>query len=106
MGSAYVDAYNSRPSLNVRTERNRRHTTLSFVEAVGQDSAPTVEELLPAYRVAGDGFIGKMKALFIILDDDVAVKQPQRAGIQKKKKRQASGDSTVETKKKALPSTQ
>jgi hypothetical protein len=107
MGSAYVDAYSSRPCLNVRSERNRRYTTLGFVEAVNQDSAPSTDELIPAYRVAGDGFIGRMKSLFLVLDDDVAVKQPQRAGAQKKKnKRQASGDNPSETKKNKLPSTQ
>lgn len=103
MGGAYVTAYDSRPMLNVRTERNRRFRALSFVEAVCEDTNPTVEELLPAYRVAGDAFIGKMKRLFIVLDDDVAVKKPAQAGSQKKKKRQASGDGASTNKKKAVP---
>jgi hypothetical protein len=102
-----VTAYESWPTLNVRSERNRRHTSLSFVEAVSEDSTPTTDELIPAYRVAGDGFIGRMRRLFVILDDDEAVKKPQSAGNQKKKnKRQASGDSSIESKKKSLPATQ
>ncbi len=109
LGSAYVNSYEARPTLNVRSERNRRHTSLSFVEAVSQDPNLTTEELIPAYRVAGDTFIGKMKALFLVLDDDEAKKKPGNAGSQKKKekkKRQASGDSSVEIKRKPLPSTQ
>jgi hypothetical protein len=107
MGGAYVTAYEAWPVLNVRQERNRRFNTLNFVEAVSQDSHPTVEELVPAYRVAGDAFIGKMKSLFLVLDDDEAVRQPAKSGNQKKKnKRQASGDSSVLNKKKSLPSTQ
>jgi hypothetical protein len=92
--------------LNIRPERNRRHTALSFVEAVVQDPNPTVEELLPAYRVAGESFMGQMRSLFIILDDDLAKKQPAKSGSQKKKKRQASGEGSVDAKKKSLPSTQ
>jgi hypothetical protein len=107
MGPAYVSAYESFPTLNVRQERNRRYNTLNFVEAVSQDTTPTTEELIPAYRVAGDAFIGKMKALFLVLDDDVAVKQPQKAGNQKKKnKRHASGEPAADSKKKSVPSTQ
>jgi hypothetical protein len=107
MGSAYVSAYESRPTLNVKPERNRRFVSLSYVEAVSQDSTPTTEELIPAYRVAGDGFVGKMRRLFIVLDEDEAAKEPWKAGVQKKKnKRQASGDSSSGTKKKALPATQ
>jgi hypothetical protein len=93
--------------LHVRQERNRRFQALNFVESVSQDTRPTVEELIPAYRVAGDAFIGKMKSLFLVLDDDEAVKQPAKSGNQKKKnKRQASGDNGVLNKKKSLPSTQ
>ena len=107
MGSAYVSAYEARPTLNVKPERNRRFTSLTFVEAVSQDSTATTKELLPAYRVAGDGFIGKMRRLFIVLDDDEAAKEPWKASVQKKKnKRHASGESTSGTKKKALPATQ
>jgi hypothetical protein len=101
-----VSAYESWPTLNVRLEKNRRHTSLSFVEAVAQDSCPTTEELIPAYRVAGDAFPGKMKSLFLVLDDDVAATQPHRAGSQKKKnKHHASGEGPADAKKK-LPSTQ
>ncbi len=101
-----MTAYEARPQLHVRNERNRRFVALSFVEAVGQDRHVPAEELRPAYRVAGDSFIGRMKRLFIVLDDDVAVKQPAKAGTQKKTtKRQASGEGGSGSKKK-LPSTQ
>jgi hypothetical protein len=101
-----VSAYESWPTLNVRPEKNRRHTTLNFVESVSQDSCPTTEELIPAYRVAGDGFPGKLKRLFLVLDDDEAVKQPHRAGSQKKKnKHHASGEGPSDVKKK-MPATQ
>jgi hypothetical protein len=114
LGSAYVSSYESRPTLNVRSERNKRHTSLSFVEAVDQDPILTTEELLPAYRIAGDAFIGKMKALFLVLDDDEAKKQPWKSGSQKKnqnqkKKRQASGEGssgTSDIKRKPMPATQ
>ncbi len=106
LGSAYVTAYEARPMLNVRAERNRRHIALSFVKAVSQDSNPTLEELLPAYRIAGESFLGQMRSLFLVLDDDTAKKQPAKSGSQKKKKRQASGEGSVEAKKKTLPSTQ
>jgi hypothetical protein len=93
--------------MNVRPERNRRFQPLSFIEAISQDSQPTVEELLPAYRVAGDAFIGKMRRLFLVLDDDEATNKPNKSGTQKKKnKRHASGEGSAEIKKKALPSTQ
>ncbi len=106
-GSAYVSAYESRPTLNVREEKHRRFVSLSFVEAIGQDSIISTEELIPAYRVAGDGFPGRLKRLFLVLDDDEAAKQPAKTGTQKKKnKRHASGDSTGGGKKKAVPSTQ
>ncbi len=109
MGGAYVTAYETRPQLHVRTERNRRFIPLSFVEAVCQDRHVPAEELRPAYRVAGDVFIGKMKRLFLLLDDDVAVRQPAKAGNQKKNiKRQASGDGASGSKKKTpvTPATQ
>jgi hypothetical protein len=109
MGTATVSAYESRPTLNIRQERNRRFTSLGFVEAVCQDTNPTTEELIPAYRVAGDGFMGRMRRLFIVLDDDEAVKQPGKAGNQKKKKRHASGEGSSGSsgsKKKPLPATQ
>ncbi len=65
-GSAYVSAFEARPMLHVKPERHKRFTDLNFVEAVREDPNPTVEELIPAYRVAGDGFVGKMKSLFIM----------------------------------------
>jgi hypothetical protein len=86
--------------LHIRPERNRRHVALSFVEAVSQDRAISVEELRPAYRVAGDAFLGRLKRLFIVLDDDEASQKPASAGSQKKNKRQASGDSTNGAKNK------
>ncbi len=95
--------------LNVRQERNRRFQELSFIEAVSQDSQPTVEELIPAYRVAGDSFMGKMRQLFVVLDDDTAKGKPSQQGSQKKKnKRQASGEGSAsgDSKRKTLPSTQ
>jgi hypothetical protein len=103
-----VNAYESRPTLNVREEKHRRFISLSFVEAVSQDSIISTEELIPAYRVAGDGFPGRLRRLFLVLDDDEAAKQPAKAStLKKKNKRHASGDSTGGGKtKKALPSTQ
>ncbi len=93
--------------LHVRPERNRRHQSLSFVEAVNQDPNPTAEELIPAYRVAGESFIGQMRALFMILDDDEAKRKPAKSDSQKKKKkRQASGEGTSDIKRKSMPSTQ
>ncbi len=77
------------------------------MESVSQDNTATTEELLPAYRVAGDAFIGKMRRLFIILDDDEAAKEPWKAGnLKKKNKRHASGDGSRGSKKKSLPATQ
>jgi hypothetical protein len=102
-----VNAYESRPTLNVREEKHKRFITLGFVEAVSQDSIISTEELIPAYRVAGDGFPGRLKRLFLVLDDDEAAKQPHKANTQKKKnKRHASGDNADSGKKKATPSTQ
>ncbi len=80
---------------------------MSFVEAVSQDNIISTEELIPAYRVAGDGFPGRLKRLFLVLDDDEATKQPAKsATLKKKNKRHASGDSTGGGKKKPVPSTQ
>jgi hypothetical protein len=106
MGGAYVTAYESRPQLYLRSERNRRFVAHSFVEAVCQDRNVPAEDLRAAYRVAGDAFIGKMKRRFIVLDDDEAVRQPAKANTQKKAKRQASGDGPSGSKKNKLPSTQ
>jgi hypothetical protein len=103
-----VSAYEARPTLNVRQEKKRRFIPLMFVEAVAQDSTPTTEELIPAYRVAGDGFPGKLRRLFIVLDDDEAAKKPGKADFNKKKnKRHASGEGTSSgLKKKSMPATQ
>jgi hypothetical protein len=92
--------------MHVRSERNRRFVPLNFVEAVCQDRYVPHEDLRSAYRVAGDAFIGRMKRLFILLDDDEAVRKPAKANVEKKKnKRQASGEGGSGTKKK-MPSTQ
>jgi hypothetical protein len=107
LGSAYIKAYEAKPMLHIRPERNRRHQSLSFVQAVSQDPNPTAEELLPAYRVAGESFIGQMRDLFIILDDDEAKRKPAKSDSQKKKKkRQASGEGPSDIKRKSMPSTQ
>jgi hypothetical protein len=107
LGSAYVSAYEARPTLNFREEKHKRFISLSFMEAVSQDSIISTEELIPAYRVAGDDFQGCLKRHFLVLDDDEAAKQPAKAStIKKKNKRHASGDSTWGGKKKAVPSTQ
>jgi hypothetical protein len=107
LGSAYVSAYEARPTLNVRQERKRRFISLNFVEAVAQDGTPTTAELVSAYRVAGDGFPGKLKRLFLVLDDDEAAKKPGSAEAQKKKnKRHASGEGSSGASKKSLPATQ
>ncbi len=93
--------------LHIRPERNRRHQSISFVEAVSEDPNPTLEELLPAYCIAGESFLGQMRDLFVILDDDEAKKQPAKSSVQKKKnKRRASGEGSADTKRKTLPSTQ
>jgi hypothetical protein len=57
LGSAYVSAYKARPMLNVKQERHKRFISLCFVEAISQDSSPTTEELIPAYRVAAIAFL-------------------------------------------------
>jgi hypothetical protein len=109
MGGAYVTAYEAYPQMYVRSERNRRFVALSFVEAVSQDRYVAHDDLHPAYRVAGDAFIGKMKRLFILLDDDEAARQPAKAANAKKKaKRQASGEggSGGSGTKKKMASTQ
>ncbi len=109
LGGAYVTAYEAYPQMHVRSERNRRFTALSFVESVSQDRHVAADELRQAYRVAGDSFLGKMKRLFILLDDDEAVRQPAKAATTKKKtKRQASGEGSSggSGNKKPMPSTQ
>ncbi len=104
-----MTAYEAYPQMHVRSERNRRFNALSFVESVAQDRHVAADDLRQAYRVAGDAFLGKMKRLFILLDDDEATRQPAKAANTKKKvKRQASGDggSGGSGHKKSMPSTQ
>jgi hypothetical protein len=81
LGSAYINVYDARPMLHIRSERNKRYTSLSYVNAVTRDSnlIPPAEELRHAYHVAGDSFIGKLKETFLVLDDDIA-KKPSRSG--------------------------
>jgi hypothetical protein len=76
---------------------------------VSQDRYVAHDDLRPAYRVAGDASIGKMKRLFILLDSDEAVRQPAKAAnVKKKAKRQASGEggSGSSGTKKKMASTQ
>jgi hypothetical protein len=112
LGSAFVNAYNARPMLHLRSERNRRYDSYSFVEAVLQEETPTNLELKGAYRIAGKSFRGKLRKTFIVLQDDhvpEANTPPAKAakpGSSKdgKKKRRASDDNS--TVKKKIPSTQ
>ncbi len=102
--------------LHIRTERNKRYDSYSFVNAVTRESPPSFDELRHAYHVAGASFIGKLKQIFVVLDDDQA-KKPSTAGGHNKaskndkagkasgSKRRASGDAASETRKK-LPATQ
>jgi hypothetical protein len=85
---------------------------LSFVKAVCKESdPPTADELRHAFHLAGNSFVGQLKELFIVLDDDEA-KRPSTAGGKSKAektakagKRRASGGTPTETKKR-LPATQ
>ncbi len=111
LGSAYVSAFDARPRLHFRIERNRRYTSLSFVKAVCKEANRlTYDELKHAYHVAGDSFVGQLKELFIILDDDQAKKGSSaggrsRAAKQSKGKRRASGEAASEVRNK-VPATQ
>jgi hypothetical protein len=104
LGSAYVNTFDSHPMFNFRQERNRRYTTLSYVNAVRRDqNPPTQEELRHAYHVAGDSFVGLLKETFLVLDDDVAKKGSNAGGKNKASKpgkRRASIESANDTKKK------
>jgi len=101
--------------LHIRTERNRRYSNYSFVNAVCRESnPPPAEELKHAYHIAGESFIGKLKEYFILLDDDTAKKSSNSGGRLKAAKadksgkggkRRASGDASSETRKK-MPATQ
>jgi hypothetical protein len=86
-------------------DKTRRYSTLTFVEAVTQEPHPGHDELQAAYRIAGSKLIGKLKKLFVILDDDVATKIQTRASSKGgKNKRRASLDGP--SNKKRVPSTQ
>jgi len=105
LGSAFINAYESRPLFNFRLHKTRRYSTLTFVEAVTQEPNPSHEDLSHAYRIAGNKLIGKLRKLFIVLDDDVAAKlQSRGSGRGVKNKRRASLDGP--SNKKRLPSTQ
>ncbi len=113
MGSAFVNAYNSRPMLHLRQERNKRYDSYTFVEAVRLEEPPSHSELRGAYRIAGNSFRGKMRKLFIILADDhvpAASSPPAKAAKPggkdgKANKRKSSADASSATRKK-MPSTQ
>jgi hypothetical protein len=102
--------------LHYRAERNRRYNSLSYVKAITMEKVPpTYDELKHAYHLAGQSFVGKLKEIFVVLDDDLAKKTSKSGGgkqttkankpIRDGKKRRASGDVTSDVKKK-LPSTQ
>jgi hypothetical protein len=118
LGSAYVNSYDARPMLHFRPERNRRYTSLSFVKAVKRESVPpSYEELKHAYHLAGQSFVGKLKEIFLVLDDDMAKKATNSGGQSKAakaskppkevkgSKRRASGDNSGELRSK-VPATQ
>jgi hypothetical protein len=103
--------------LHFRQERNRRYSSLSFVKAVSRESPPpSYDELKHAYHLAGQSFVGKLKEIFLVLDDDMAKKATSSGGRSKAaksakpskdvktNKRHASGD-TGEVRKK-IPATQ
>jgi len=76
------------------------------VDAVTQEQPPRHEDLLAAYRIAGSKFQGRLKKLFLVLDDDMALKILAKGGKSgsRKNKRRASTDGS--SQKKRLPSTQ
>ncbi len=102
--------------LHYLAERNRCYNSLSYVKAISMEKVPpTYDELKHAYHLAGLSFVGKLKEIFVVLDDDLA-KKTSKSGSSKQaakatkptkdgKKRRASGDVTSDIKKK-LPSTQ
>lgn len=120
LGSAYVNSYDPRPMLHYRSERNRRYNSLGYVKAICNEQVPpTFDELKHAYHLAGQSFVGKLKEIFLVLDDDLA-KKASKSGSKaaakatkpvkdsketKSTKRRASGDGTNDARKK-LPSTQ
>lgn len=121
LGSTYINTYDNRPMFNFHTERNKRYTTLSYVNAVRREANPplTAEELRHAYHVAGNSFVGQLKETFLVLDDDAAKKQANSGGGKgkaskapssgnksaKANKRRASGEGPSDPKKK-IPATQ
>ncbi len=105
LGSAFINAYESRPLMHYRMDKTRRYNTLTFVEAVSQEPAPHHDDLQAAYRIAGTKFLGKLKKLFLILDDDVGAKlQNKSAGSTGKNKRRASIDGP--SQKRKMPASQ
>jgi hypothetical protein len=106
LGLAFLNAYESRPLLHLRADKTRRYSVLTFVEAVTQEQPPSHDDLQAAYRIAGSKFIGKLKRLFIVLDDDYAVKLQAKGSSGKfnKGKRRLSTDGP--STKKRVPSTQ
>ncbi len=108
--------------LHFRPERNRRYSSISYVKAISREpTPPTFDELRHAYHLAGQSFVGKLKEIFLVLDDDQAkkvsnagghaknakanknVKEGQKSG--QKTKLRASNDNSSEVKKK-VPATQ
>jgi hypothetical protein len=105
LGSAFINAYEPRPLLHLRLDKTRRYSILTFTEAVTQEPHPGHDNLVAAYRIAGSKLIGKLKKLFIVLDDDVATKmQARSSGKGVKNKRRASLDGP--SNKKRVPATQ
>jgi len=93
LGSAFINAYEARPLLHLRMDKTRRYNVLTFTEAVTQEPHPSHKDLGAAYRIAGSKMIGRLKKLFIVLDDDVATKiQTRNSGKSGKNKRRASLD--------------
>ncbi len=87
---------------------NVRYNILTYVDAVTQEQPPRHEDLLAAYRIAGSKFQGRLKKLFLVRDDDMALKIQAKGHGGKsgsgKNKRRASTDGS--SQKKRLPSTQ
>jgi hypothetical protein len=103
--------------LHYRSERNRRYNSLNYVKAISMEKVPpTYDELKHAYHLAGQSFVGKLKEIFLVLDDDLAKKTNKSGSKQAAKaskptkdgkaiKRRASRDASSDARKK-LPSTQ
>jgi hypothetical protein len=106
--------------LHYRSERNRRYNSVSYVKAVCMEQVPpTYNELKHAYHLAGQSFVGKLKEVFLVLDDDMAKKTSKSGGSKQTtkpgkpakevrasaSKRHASGDTSNDVRKK-MPATQ